>query len=128
MLSLGAITARRILEGTIKTRMRLGDLLVRANLVSAEQVTTAIQLQAERGGRLGDYLVQMGALSQDALDAFLYRTPPEPEDIAATKIEANELVDLLLKKLLTVGWKRHVNLLIPLSFRSTSCLAWCVWP
>jgi len=97
MLSLGAITARRILEGTIKTRMRLGDLLVRANLVSAEQVTTAIQLQAERGGRLGDYLVQMGALSQDALDAFLYRTPPEPEDIAATKIEANELVDLLLK-------------------------------
>jgi len=97
MLSLRAITARRILEGTIKTRMRLGDLLVRANLVSAEQVTTAIQLQAERGGRLGDYLVEMGVLSQDALDAFLYRTPPEPEDIAATKIEANELVDLLLK-------------------------------
>jgi energy-coupling factor transporter ATP-binding protein EcfA2 len=77
--------------------MRLGDLLVRAKLVSAAQVTDALKLQVERGGRLGDHLVAMGAVNQVDLDAFLYRTPAEPRDIAATKIEGNELLGLLMK-------------------------------
>jgi energy-coupling factor transporter ATP-binding protein EcfA2 len=77
--------------------MRLGDLLIQAKLVSIEQVMKALELQAELGGRLGDRLVGMGALSQEALGSFLNRMPTEPADIAATKIDATEFLRLLLK-------------------------------
>jgi hypothetical protein len=86
-------------EGTIKARMRLGDLLIQANLVTPEQVTQALENQAERGGRLGDHLVASGAIAQDSLDAFLYRIPAEPANISATRLEATDLMGLLMKQL-----------------------------
>jgi hypothetical protein len=77
--------------------MRLGDLLVQAKLVSAKDVTKALEAQAELGGRLGDRLVSIGALSQGALDSFLNRMPTEPADMAATGIDATEFLSLLMK-------------------------------
>jgi hypothetical protein len=77
--------------------MQLGDLLIRAKLVTLEQVTKALEIQADRGGRLGDHLVATGAIEQEELDSFLNRMPPEPADIAATKIDENELLSLLMK-------------------------------
>jgi DNA polymerase III delta prime subunit len=81
--------------------MRLGDLLVRAKLISLEQMNHALELQSQQGGRFGYHLVAMGAMSQEALDAFLYRTPAEPESLAATGIEENELISLLMKLIYT---------------------------
>ena len=81
----------------IKLRSRLGDLLIRANLVSVEQVSAALVLQAEKGGRLGDNLVATSALSQSELDDFLQRTPAEPMDLEATGIDPDELLSLLMK-------------------------------
>jgi hypothetical protein len=77
--------------------MRLGDLLVRARLVSAEQVAAALAIQNERGGRLGDHLVSMRAITQRDLDAFLTRMPVEPKTAAATGIDINDLLGLLMK-------------------------------
>jgi len=77
--------------------MRLGDLLVRARLVSAEQVAAALTIQNERGGRLGDHLVAMRAITQRDLDAFLTRMPVEPKTVAATGIDINDLLGLLMK-------------------------------
>ncbi len=77
--------------------MRLGDLLIRSRQVSAEQVERALELQATRGGRLGDHLIAMGAMSEAKLNAFLHRMPSEPSDIAATNIDVNELINLLMK-------------------------------
>lgn len=77
--------------------MQLGDLLVRAKLVSAEQVGRALALQAEQGGRLGDHLVETGAIMRAALDEFLHRMPAEPENLAATGLDAGELLTLLMK-------------------------------
>jgi hypothetical protein len=85
------------LEGAITERLRLGDLLVRAKLVSAEQVARALELQAELGGRLGDRLVASGAIAQNVLDSFIHRMPLEPADIAATRVDATELLGLLVK-------------------------------
>ncbi len=84
-------------EDVIKERLRLGDLLVQAGLVSLEQVADALDLQAQLGGRLGDRLVAAGAITQKALDAFIHRMPAEPADIAATKIDSTELLSLLIK-------------------------------
>jgi hypothetical protein len=78
-------------------RLRLGDLLLKAKLVTAEQLAAALELQTARGGRLGDHLVSTGALTQAGLDAFLHRMPAEPADLAATRIEVNDLLGLLMK-------------------------------
>jgi len=79
--------------------MRLGDLLVQAKLVTSKQVQDALQLQGDRGGRLGDHLVASGVITQEVLDAFLHRIPAEPANIAATKIEATDLLSLLMKQI-----------------------------
>lgn len=60
---------RFLQEGVIKERMRLGDLLIQAKLVTVAQVAEAIELQADLGGRLGLRLVEMGAIEQKVLDA-----------------------------------------------------------
>jgi hypothetical protein len=77
--------------------MQLGDLLVQAGLVKAEEVTRALEHQTTHGGRLGENLVEMGALTQEALDAFLHHFPIEPADIAATGIDSVDLMSLMLK-------------------------------
>jgi hypothetical protein len=81
--------------------MQLGDLLVRANLVTIEQVAKALEIQSYQGGRLGEHLIAMGAISRKALDAFLHRMPMEPANIADTKIEETELLGLLMKLIYT---------------------------
>jgi hypothetical protein len=81
--------------------MTLGDLLVRANLITVEQIDNALKRQAERGGRFGDHLVASGYMTQEALDAFIHRTPAEPDNVRATKIDQNELVNLLMKLVYT---------------------------
>jgi hypothetical protein len=84
-------------EDVIKARMRLGELLVQAKLVSVTEVTKALELQANQGGRLGDHLVAMSVITQEVLDAFLHRIPAEPANIAATKISEADLLSLLMK-------------------------------
>jgi hypothetical protein len=81
--------------------MRLGDLLVQARLVSFEDVSRALELQAQQGGRLGDHLVAAGAIARKTLDDFLYRMPAEPADIPATKISEIDLLRLLMKLIYT---------------------------
>jgi hypothetical protein len=77
--------------------MRLGDLLVRANLVTAEQVAEGLKRQARSGGRLGPNLVALGAIDQRTLEAFLKRIPAEPATIASTGIDDVDLLSLLMK-------------------------------
>ncbi len=77
--------------------MRLGDLLVRARLVTAEDVTRAVEHGNEQGGRLGENLVALGILTQPALDAFLHKIPGEPANLASTRIDENDLMSLLIK-------------------------------
>ncbi len=84
-------------EGNIKERMRLGDLLIQAKLVTQEDVTRALAVQAEVGGRLGNGLVSIGAISQKVLDAFIHRMPTEPADIKATRIDPIDLLSLLMR-------------------------------
>ena len=59
----------------------MGDLLVRAKLVTEDDVTKALERLTEKGGRLGDNLVALGAITREKLDSFLHRIPREPADI-----------------------------------------------
>lgn len=93
---------RSSLEGAISTRLRLGDLLIRAKLVSEQDVAKALARLSLCGGRLGENLVAIGAITQDQLEKFLHRTPREPETIASTGLDESDLLGLLLK-LIYVG-------------------------
>ncbi len=77
--------------------MQLGDLLVQARLVTATDISTALERQASQGGRLGENLVAIGAITQNALDAFLHHFPIEPADIAATGMDSVDLMGLMMK-------------------------------
>lgn len=88
---------KRFQEDVIATRLQLGDLLVQARLVTVEDVSKALERQISQGGRLGENLVAIGALTQNALDAFLHHFPIEPADIAATGIDSVDLMGLMMK-------------------------------
>lgn len=51
----------------IETAVRLGDQLVRDGLITEEQLAEALTRQRESGGRIGAALVEIGALSSQAL-------------------------------------------------------------
>jgi hypothetical protein len=83
--------------------VRLGDLLIRARLVSEKDVAAALERLKVHGGLLGDSLVAIGAIDKSVLDAFMHRIPREPKDIAATGIEETELLALMMKVIYTFG-------------------------
>jgi type IV pilus assembly protein PilB len=53
------------------TSNRLGELLVRNDLISAQQLNQALEDQKLNGGRLGTCLVRLGFVKEEELSAFL---------------------------------------------------------
>lgn len=53
------------------SRIRLGDMLVAARMVEAEHIDEALAAQKERGGRLGELLVELGHVSEVQLAQVL---------------------------------------------------------
>ena len=52
---------------------RLGELLVRENLISLQQLQAAQQAQKEKGGKLGYHLTKLGYIEESQLTEFLSR-------------------------------------------------------
>lgn len=77
--------------------MRVGDLLVKAKLVTEKDVAKALERLKEQGGRLGDNLVAIGAITQERFNGFIHRIPSEPADIKSIGIDEVDLMGLLLK-------------------------------
>jgi hypothetical protein len=72
-------------------------LLIAAKLIGEDDVAKALVRLTEHGGRLGDNLIAIGAITQERFNAFLHRIPAEPADIRATGIDEVDLMGLLLK-------------------------------
>jgi type IV pilus assembly protein PilB len=53
--------------------VRLGDMLVKATLITKEQLQKALQQQETGGGRIGTNLVKLGFISEDDITSFLSR-------------------------------------------------------
>ncbi|HEY2471273.1 MAG TPA: hypothetical protein VGI45_26000 [Terracidiphilus sp.] len=77
-------------------------MLIRAKIVTEQDVAKALARLSLCGGRLGENLVAIGAITQEQLERFLHRTPREPENIAATGLDESDLLSLMLK-LIYVG-------------------------
>src|SRR3954463_7338009 len=52
---------------------KLGEILVRENLISPQHLRQALDYQREHGGRLGYNLIKLGLLSDDTITAVLFR-------------------------------------------------------
>ena len=77
--------------------MKLGELLIRANLVTEKDISAALQRQVSQGGNLGDNLVALGLIDARTIDRFIHRVPQEPVDIEATGIADTDLLALFMK-------------------------------
>ena len=52
---------------------KLGEILVRENLITSQQLREALEYQRSNGGRLGSNLVKLGMISDDVITAVLSR-------------------------------------------------------
>ena len=88
---------------------RLGELLIKRNFISPEQLQKALQEQKLKGGRLESNLVRLGYVKEDDLLSFLsaqYRVP----SIKLSRIEINPNV---IKLIPSSSTKKHF--IIPIS-------------
>ncbi len=103
----------------------LGERLIRSNLISADELQSALQLQVEKGQRIGETLIELGVISEEQLlpfieeqlgmpavrlrdgmlDPAVVRTIPQP---VATRIEA--LAMFRVRDTLTVALSDPQNL------------------
>ena len=86
---------------------RLGELLVKRNFITADQLKKATEEQKIKGGRLESILVKIGLVKEDDLLSFLsaqYRVP----SVKLSKIEINPNVIKLIP-----ASKAKNNLVIP---------------
>jgi hypothetical protein len=83
--------------------MTLGESLVAAKLVTAEDVALALARQRKLGGTLGDNLVRLGKLDRAQLEAFLEQGPPKLGTIADTGLDETFLQTLALKVMYAHG-------------------------
>ncbi len=74
---------------------RLGELLVKNNLITREQLTQALAQQDTSGGRIGANLVKLGFISEDEITAFLSRQYGVPS-INLTQFEVDGNVTKLI--------------------------------
>ncbi|MBI5562782.1 MAG: type IV-A pilus assembly ATPase PilB [Deltaproteobacteria bacterium] len=74
---------------------RIGELLLRERLITAEQLKKAIDEQKQAGGRLGLNLTKLGFITEKDLTAFLSRQYGIPTiDLAAAEVDP-EIVRLI---------------------------------
>lgn len=80
---------------------RLGDLLIRANLIDEVQLRVGLQAQKESGERLGTTLVELGFIEEAVLAAFLSKQSDMP-CINIANIRVPREIALLIPKSLAV--------------------------
>jgi len=104
----------------VRTKLRLGELLVKRGLVTEEQVEECLKIQATSGKRLGDVLVERGYITKNMLEDVLaeYRASaaamdeyiPSPEEVDPSL--AKLFPEKLAKMFKVVPLKLENNLLI----------------
>src|SRR5215204_913866 len=72
-ISISRRSSIRYLNTGVRMSAKLGEILVRENLISPQHLREALDYQREHGGRLGFNLVKLGLVSDDMITAVLSR-------------------------------------------------------
>ena len=92
--------------GINRRRLRLGDLLISQGIITEEQLQKGLQLQKEKGCKLGEALVEGNIVSEETIVKTLgEQLHLSYVDLANVKIE-DEILDLVPSALL----KKHMML------------------
>ena len=78
-------------------RIKIGERLIRAGVVSEKQIDEALARQRAQGGRLGDNLLELGFLDEETLHRFVHHVPAKPADLKETGLPRAMLEELVLK-------------------------------
>lgn len=82
---------------------QLGNRLIQDGLINQAQLDQACERQRQFGGRIGENLVALGYLAKSDLERFFKMNPQPPQSIAETGLETQQLTDLVLKHVLSIG-------------------------
>jgi len=82
---------------------QIGKRLVSEGIISELQLEQALEHQKLHGGRIGQNVVALGFIDQNALESFFKRHPAPPSTIEETGIDVSILTDLIMKHLLFMG-------------------------
>ncbi len=70
--------------------VKLGDLLLKAKLITPDQLDAALKSQREEGGKLGEALVRVGAIAENVITETLSQQFGVPSiDLASFEIDPN---------------------------------------
>ena len=81
----------------------LGQKLLKAKIVTEDQLQKAVERQRLEGGRLGHNLVALGFVSSDELNTFFQKYPAPPSTVEETGLDISFIADLILKHILFMG-------------------------
>jgi len=90
--------------------MAVGEALVAAKLVTADDVALALSEQKQHGGTLGDNLVRLGRIDRARLEEFLEQGPPKLRTLRDTGLDESFLQNLALKVMYLQGAKTASDL------------------
>lgn len=79
-------------------KRRIGELLVDEGVVTPGQLGEALALQAERGGKVVENLIQLGYLDSHSFVDFLAHQPGTPSIGLTNYVVSQDLVDLVPKE------------------------------
>ena len=75
------------------SKIRLGDMLLKAGVIHEFQLNSALSFQRQLGGRLGASLIRLGYLDEDTLLNFL----AEQMDLSRIDLDAASISDDIIK-------------------------------
>jgi DNA polymerase III delta prime subunit len=90
--------------------MRLGEILVKRELVTPAAISEALDRQKTIGGRLGANLIALGYLTEEQLSSVIHGAPAAPNGVAATGVPSRDLLSLLLKLMSVEGCETILDL------------------
>ena len=78
-----------------KQKIRIGDLLVKNNVISSEQLQSAVERQKQTGERLGRALIELGFVKEDQFLSYLSQQLQIPYvDLRRHKFDASSSREL----------------------------------
>src|SRR5262249_54206157 len=90
--------------------MRLGEILVKRELVTPDAISEALERQKTNGQGLGANLIALGYLTEEQLSSVLHGAPAAPNGVSATGIPPRSLLCLLLKFMSVEGCETVLDL------------------
>ena len=96
-----------------KTHLRLGEILIKQNLISSEQLEKAMSAQKQEGGRIGEVLIRLGIIKEEDMVAALGKQLSIPYASKSSGL-LTPSQDQELDQLITKDFAQK-NLVLPLS-------------